>query len=312
MKYFIYILCLTCLLIPRSALAQDSFDNHFDASYFEAQRFAHRGGYINGPENTIFTILKNMKLGVRAVEIDVMMTKDSHLVLFHDDSIMRLLNTPTNRALNDLTLLESKAIPMRDTSMGIFYINTLNELVDTLLHIVPQGKTLNFILELDFKPHGKRTAAAIGELMHLIDKYDDRTRNSLYNYFFVSTFYPKVLKALERSDTHIMKAFSILSNPKQNKIAARLAIWLAPHFTKKYNADIIEPNICLIHKKFVRKWHRKGFLINAYTANTPCEKCNVEQFRIAYTTDCPEDNCPTEVNASISKPNKACKKCACN
>ena len=68
------------------SLGQETTD-HFSHDFFEKQRFAHRGGYANGPENTIETILDNINHGVGAIEIDVEMTKDQKLVIFHDATI---------------------------------------------------------------------------------------------------------------------------------------------------------------------------------------------------------------------------------
>ena len=80
------------LLLPLFALivsvtfSQERID-HFESSYFENQRFAHRGGYALGPENTLQTVLLNLQNGVNAVEIDVQLTKDNQLVLFRDYSV---------------------------------------------------------------------------------------------------------------------------------------------------------------------------------------------------------------------------------
>jgi hypothetical protein len=73
--------------------------------------------------------------------------------------------------------------------------------------------------------------------------------------------------------------------------------------------DIIEPNICMINDRFVKKWHKKGILINAYTANTKCEKKYLENFKIAYTTNCPIGSCEPDPSDQIGKPKKWCKKC---
>jgi hypothetical protein len=68
--------------------------------------------------------------------------------------------------------------------------------------------------------------------------------------------------------------------------------------------------MCLITKRYVRKWQRKGILINTYTANTQCEKQYLEQFGIAYTSNCPlEPSCAGDPSDEPGKPVKWCKTC---
>ncbi len=50
---------------------------------------AHRGDWRNAPENSLQAIKNCIDMGVDMVEIDVRMTKDSILVLMHDDTIDR-------------------------------------------------------------------------------------------------------------------------------------------------------------------------------------------------------------------------------
>ena len=50
---------------------------------------AHRGDWRNAPENSIQAIKNCIEMGVDMVEIDVRMTKDSALVLMHDNTIDR-------------------------------------------------------------------------------------------------------------------------------------------------------------------------------------------------------------------------------
>lgn len=50
---------------------------------------AHRGGGALAPENTLAGIRLAARLGFRAVEFDVMLTKDGIPVLFHDETLER-------------------------------------------------------------------------------------------------------------------------------------------------------------------------------------------------------------------------------
>lgn len=307
MNTFIKVLILL-LLLGSKGHSQETL-NLFNPAYFETQRFAHRGGYFSGPENTIPTILTNLSKGVTSIEIDIRLTRDQKLILFHDETIERLLETDDNLSVSELSLEELRNIPFKNSKTNQ-RINTLAELLDTLSVFIPANDIKNFLLELDFKPHGETMEKAVEELLLLLEKYEKIYGARIYEHVFVSSFYPDVLKALYRKNRNIKKAFAINNNPAKNKIAARLALVLAPVVIRKYEVEIIEPNIFMVTDKFVRKWHRRGILINAYTANTKCEKNYLEQFQIAYTTNCPFGFCKGDPSDELGKPKEWWKECS--
>ena len=64
--------------------------------------YAHRGASEYTPENTLLAFYTGMYMGANGIETDVQMTKDGVLVLFHDDTIMRL--TGAEGSIQDYTL----------------------------------------------------------------------------------------------------------------------------------------------------------------------------------------------------------------
>ena len=53
---------------------------------------AHRGDVTNAPENTIPAFQKSLELGADGIELDVRLTKDEKLVVFHDRRLERTSN----------------------------------------------------------------------------------------------------------------------------------------------------------------------------------------------------------------------------
>lgn len=77
----------------------------------------HRGAAGMALENTLESIRSAIKAGVDAVEVDVRLTKDKHLVLSHDEHLGRVSPEPTKvhetalRDLRELKLHNGKHIP---------------------------------------------------------------------------------------------------------------------------------------------------------------------------------------------------------
>ncbi|OCH76551.1 hypothetical protein A6E14_09100 [Vibrio genomosp. F10] len=55
---------------------------------------SHRGGGFKHPENSEAGILYSISLGVKSTEIDVQITKDGQIVVFHDRDLGRMLGDP--------------------------------------------------------------------------------------------------------------------------------------------------------------------------------------------------------------------------
>ncbi len=62
---------------------------------------AHRGDHTEVPENTLESYKRAIKHGVDYVEIDLRTTKDSQLVIMHDESLLRM--TGTKATVSSLT-----------------------------------------------------------------------------------------------------------------------------------------------------------------------------------------------------------------
>lgn len=56
--------------------------------------YAHRGASSYQPENTMSSFRLGLQMGANGIETDVQRTKDGVLVLFHDDTILRVTGQP--------------------------------------------------------------------------------------------------------------------------------------------------------------------------------------------------------------------------
>lgn len=66
--------------------------------------YAHRGASAYAPENTFAAFYLGWEMGANGIETDVQATRDGVLVLFHDDTLMRIANRP--ESIRELTYKE--------------------------------------------------------------------------------------------------------------------------------------------------------------------------------------------------------------
>jgi glycerophosphoryl diester phosphodiesterase len=68
--------------------------------------YAHRGASAERPENTMPAFERAVELGVDALELDVQLTRDGHLIVAHDDTAQRMSATPVAWAELELAEVE--------------------------------------------------------------------------------------------------------------------------------------------------------------------------------------------------------------
>jgi len=85
---------------------------------------AHRGGSLEGEENTLPAFAHAVRLGYSHLELDVHLTADGHVVIHHDPTLERMFRTP--QAIADLTLAELRQI----RSAGGATVPLLSELLE--------------------------------------------------------------------------------------------------------------------------------------------------------------------------------------
>ena len=69
---------------------------------------AHRGGALEAPENTIHAFNHAVQVGADAIEMDVWLTSDGHLVTIHDETVDR--TTDGNGKVSEMTLEQTQTL----------------------------------------------------------------------------------------------------------------------------------------------------------------------------------------------------------
>ncbi|WP_316739322.1 glycerophosphodiester phosphodiesterase family protein [Pedobacter aquatilis] len=116
MKKTYSILVLSALLMNVAvAFAQNpaaKLDKLFNEKNKEILVAAHRGDWRNAPENSMNALLYCIDKGFDMMELDVKMTKDSQMVVMHDNTIDRTTNGKGK--VSDFTLAELQKLKLKN------------------------------------------------------------------------------------------------------------------------------------------------------------------------------------------------------
>lgn len=107
--------------------------------------FAHRGVHNEYPENSIPAFEKaiEMRLGI---ELDIHLTKDNQIVVFHDDNLIRM--TGKNEYIKYLAYSEIENLTLNNTEYKIPLLTQVLNLVDGKVPILLEIKTNNNMSKL--------------------------------------------------------------------------------------------------------------------------------------------------------------------
>jgi len=155
---------------------------------------AHRGFGNYAPDNSITSVKIAIEAGMDGVDLDAQMTKDGHLVIFHDPKVDRLTNG--TGYLKDYTLDK-----LRTLDMGVkFSPKFVGDRIATFEEVLKMvdGK-IKVIVELKTSSVGSDGSEEIA--INLIQKY------KAHNWVYLSSFNPFVLRRLKKIDPTIKTMF---------------------------------------------------------------------------------------------------------
>lgn len=193
----------------------------------------HRGAAGLGPENTIRSIKKAISLGVDAVEVDVRATRDSRLILIHDEDFTRVSGVKAR--VHDLTIDEvRRGIKVRGEA-----VPTLEE----VLRVV-DGVAGVFI---DFKEE------ALGHVASLVDVID---RVGAWEWVVVTSFRDYVVSRVRELDPRLGVGISYQKPPV--KVLE----------CKKIGCCVLLPHYKLATRRTVELAHKTGVRVAVWTVNS--------------------------------------------
>lgn len=232
MKKTIFIMFTIISILSFNVMNGYAVDNHILIT-------AHRGSSLYYPENTLTSIAKAIEENADYVEVDVRLTKDNKVVLFHDNSLKRV--NSSNQSIEDMTLEEVKKVDngsYKNKKYDYENIPTLEEVFENF-----KGK-IKFNIEL--KMNNKKGYELSKEVTKLIKEY------SMSQDVVVSSFNKLTIEKFKEDNKDIKTGY-IISQPMDN--------------IEKLECDFISIKYNLLSKELVEKIHENNKEIHTWTIN---------------------------------------------
>ncbi|HUS69094.1 MAG TPA: glycerophosphodiester phosphodiesterase [Kofleriaceae bacterium] len=202
----------------------------------------HRGASARALENTMTAFEAARADGADGVELDVWLTRDGELAVFHDDDLTRLAGRSGSVAAMDWR--EVAAVELH----GGERVPRLPEVLEAMAGLV---------VNVEIKPPGWRRAPAV---VRAVEDCVARARAS--ERVIVSSFDVAVV-GLVRATTRLRAG--LLFHDKQRRPLRRA--WLAPVL----RIDAVHPQKTLVDAASMRGWRERGYQVNVWTVDDAVE-----------------------------------------
>lgn len=207
---------------------------------------AHRGCSKEAPENTLYAFEKALESNTDYIELDVQLTKDEQLVVFHDEKLERA--TGAKGKLSDYTYdeLQSLTVKSKYVSEEDFPDARIPLLTD-VFELVGEEKLYN----IEIKDHGN-TNLTVEKTVEAIKEHD------LESSCYVTSFSYSAVKKVKQLDPNI-----------KTGLIANVATTTA--FMQMKNIDALSMNHLLVNATVVNNAHQNGKRIFVWTVDNKGE-----------------------------------------
>lgn len=194
---------------------------------------AHRGDVRSAPENTMPAFHNALEAGADAIELDVRLTRDGQLVVFHDWSLKRTSNG--NGPVNHYTLKELQSLDV-GSWFGPAFQGEHPPALDEVFESLPRSYLLNVEMKVIIK--GMRLIAQrVAETI---------ARHRRWGSTLVASFNPVALHHLRKMDPRIHRGY-IWSRHHPYPINARCFSPIVQAHWYDHAHDTYNPNL---HRRF--------------------------------------------------------------
>ncbi len=214
-----------------------------DIDFLKDNLISHRGLFdnIKVPENSILSFSEAIKKDY-SIELDVRLTKDNRVIVFHDKSLLRMCNI--NKFVKDTNYDELKNYKLLNTNNYIPLLSEALKLINGKVPIIIELKT------------DRKNYKLVKEVIKLLDNYPGLYAIQSFNLLSILYFrikFPNIIRGLLIKSSKYLRLYSIISKP-----------------------DFISYSINRISKETIIKYKNKYLLLGWTVKNKNEYLCNKE------------------------------------
>jgi glycerophosphoryl diester phosphodiesterase len=208
--------------------------------------FAHRGASAYAPENTLAAFELAIAQQADAVELDVKLSADGHVIVIHDATVDRTSNG--HGKVGNMKLAELKALD----AGSYFSPQYAGEKIPTLEDVFDAVGRRTFI-NIELKNQKTRGEDLVQKVCMLVKKHQ------MQKHVMFSSFFPDALS----------KAHSYLSDVPRGLLALNgfLGVWARSFGFNFGKYDALHPNLQDFTQQEVTRVHRLKRRVHVYTVN---------------------------------------------
>ena len=231
--------------------------------------FGHRGLAGEYPENTILSYQKAIEAGADILEMDVQLTSDNRLVVFHDDTLERMTNGSgilKEKSLTDIKKLNvgSEFIPAHTGGQNIYPFKNAELKIPLLSEVFSEFPKCRF--NIDIKQHEKKVSEALYETIKEF-KLTEKVLVASDDYKTISYF-----RSISKNETATGASYREVA-----KFLLLKKLNLLKH--SRFEMDALQvpesySGIRIITESFIREAHKKNIAVHPWTIN---EKDDMER-----------------------------------
>lgn len=203
---------------------------------------AHRGFSYSAPENTMYAFEYALESGADYIELDVQLTADEYVVVFHDEKLDRVTDGTgkiSDYAYNELQKLSAAGKFRKSDKFSDAEIPLLSDVFETI------GDKILYNIEIKDKGN---TSLTTQKTVALIEEY------GLENSCYITSFSYNILKDVKKINPEI----------KTGLIANSAAV---TSFARLRNIDALSLNYIFVNSTTVNEAHRNGKRVFVWTVD---------------------------------------------
>lgn len=222
---------------------------------YKFRNIAHRGASHYAPENTIAAIKKAQEMGADAVEIDVHLSKDGHIVVMHDLILDR--TTDGSGFVSNYTLKELKEFDAGKKFSEEFK----GEKIPTLKEVFDFVKDYKMGILIELKGWAHHYEGMEEKVVELINRYNFKDK------VIVTSFQKDKILEIKKRDSSIKTGINFYYLGAKPEL-----------YVKKVKADAVYiPNFCFNEdrvKEKIKILKDNGYIVGTFT---PDDKKNMRK-----------------------------------